>query len=350
MKQLVHGGDIYRHPGVLDFSANLNPLGTPESVVQAAGAAAEQMASYPDVCCSELRAALAGYEGVKKEWIRCGNGAAELIFSLVQALRPKRALVCVPSFAEYRQALQAAGCRIEQFRLLEEEGFQLKEEILERICPKTDLFFLCSPNNPTGLLPEEGLLLKILKKCEETGTFLVLDECFLDFVEEKERWEMKPCLEQYRNLFLLKAFTKRYAMAGIRLGYGLCSNQEVLEQMEAVTQPWSVSSLAQAAGKAALREEDYVQRARALVGKERSRMQQRFRQLGLTVWDSRANYVFFRGPESLGENCLSKGVMLRDCSNYPGLAPGFYRAAVKLPEENDRLFSVMEEVLREGRR
>lgn len=348
MKQLVHGGDVYRHPGVLDFSANINPLGTPARVTEAVREAAGGMERYPDVCCRELREALAGYEQVPASWIRCGNGAAELIFSLVLAVRPRRALVYEPTFAEYRQALSACGCRVETVTLREEDGFNLDEAFLEKIVPGIDMVFICCPNNPTGLLPREKLLREILKRCRRVGAVLAADECFLDFVEERECWELKPYLESCSSLFLLKAFTKRYAMAGIRLGYCLCSNRKLLERMEAVTQPWNVSALAQAAGVAALKEEAFVQRARDLVALERERMKGELRRLGLRVWDSKANYLFFKGPRGLFGDCLKRGILIRDCGNYPGLCEGYYRTAVRRREENDRLLSALGEILEKG--
>lgn len=346
--KLVHGGDVYRHPDVIDFSANINPLGTPRSVVEAAREAVGQIEHYPDVCCQELKKALADYEGVREDWICCGNGAAELIFSLVLAVRPRRALLYEPTFAEYRQALSAWGCRVETYYLEEEKGFQLGEDFLEQIKPGIDMVFLCNPNNPTGLLVDEGLLENILRKCRRAGALLVVDECFLDFVEERERWELKPYLESCSNLLLMKAFTKRYAMAGIRLGYCLCSNKKLLERMAAVTQPWNVSTPAQAAGVAALKEEAYVDQARELVKQERIRMRKELMDMGLKVWDSQANYLFFQGPEELYEKCLEKKIMVRDCSNYPGLTGGYYRIAVKMPQENDRLLEVLENFLGKG--
>ena len=243
------------------------------------------------------------------------------------AVRPRRALLYEPTFAEYRQALSAWGCRVETYYLEEEKGFQLGEDFLEQRKPGIDMVFLCNPNNPTGLLVDEVLLENILRKCRRAGALLVVDECFLDFVEERERWELKPYLESCSNLLLMKAFTKRYAMAGIRLGYCLCSNKKLLERMAAVTQPWNVSTPARAAGVAALKE---------------------LMDMGLKVWDSQANYLFFQGPEELYEKCLEKKIMVRDCSNYPGLTGGYYRIAVKMPQENDRLLEVLGNFLGKG--
>jgi threonine-phosphate decarboxylase len=341
MKEQIHGGDVYRHRDVLDFSANMNPLGTPRSVIDAAAESLKEICNYPDIRCTVLTQALAEYEQVPAEWLICGNGAAELIFMLALGLKPEKALLLAPAFAEYEQALRTVGCELHWHSLTDERGFSLDRSILEEITPETDLVILCNPNNPTGVLTGPELMRDILEKCRETGTFLAVDECFLDFVEERERYSLKDCLADFRNLFLLKAFTKRYAMAGIRLGYGICSDPGVLEKMQASVQPWSVSVPAQAAGTAALREEAYVEQAREMVRTEREFLRQGLEKLGFRVYDSRANYLFFRGPRGLTGHALKNHVLIRDCSNYRGLMEGYYRVAVRTREENRKLLEAL---------
>lgn len=342
MKEQIHGGDIYRHPQALDFSSNINPLGTPESVIDAAAESLKRIANYPDIAYTELKQALAAYEHQPESFIICGNGAAELIFSLVLALRPSRAVVPAPTFAEYRQALKAAGCEVITCPM---EELRLGENLFSFLTKDTDLLFLCNPNNPTGFLMEPDLLNRIVNHCRKQNIFLVVDECFLDFVEEGERFSLKPLIRENHGLFLLKAFTKRYAMAGIRLGYGICSNENLLQEMGSVTQPWNVSIPAQAAGVAALKEKDYVEKAKKIVREERAFLKEEMRRLGLTVYDSLANYIFFQGPEDLYERCLKEGILIRDCGNYPGLDKGYFRTAVKMHPENLQLIAVLKKVL-----
>lgn len=340
-KEQVHGGDVYRHRDVLDFSSNMNPLGTPGSVIEAAAESLRFICNYPDVRCEELVRALSDHEGVPQDWVICGNGAAELIFLLAAALKPSKALVLAPSFAEYQQALDTQDCRMDYYDLTEEMGFLPAEDLLERIDSSLNLMILCNPNNPTGLLMDPELLERVVERCSKTGTFLLVDECFQDFLDEEKYFSMKHRLGQCRNLFLLKAFTKRYAMAGLRLGYGLCGNKELLQKMQACVQPWNVSLPAQAGGLAALKEEEYVQRARKLVQKEREFLKRELRNLGFKVYDSQANYIFFRGPKGLAEQALEKRVLIRDCSNYRGLSEGYYRVAVRTHAENIRLLEAL---------
>ena len=156
---------------------------------------------------------------------------------------------------------------------------------------------------------------------------------------------MKPELAAHGGLFILKAFTKLYGMAGVRLGYGLCADGKLLAQMRSAGQPWSVSSLAQAAGIAALGQGDYVERVRTLVEEERPYLLAGLRALGLRVIAGRANYLLFRAAKTLGEEMEERGVVLRGCGNYPGLDDTWYRTAVRTRKENDILLQTLKEVL-----
>ena len=346
MKKHIHGGNVYQYRDCLDFSANCNPLGTPEAVKQAIIQSLDTISDYPQVGCGALKEAIAEYEKVDAQQLICGNGAAELIFSLCRAVRPKRALLPAPTFAEYEQALQSVDCRISHFYLREQQGFLLPEEYLGALDQEVDIAFLCNPNNPTGILIEREFLLRVLERCRELGILLVVDECFLDFVEEPENYTLKGQLSSYKNLFLLKAFTKRYAMAGVRLGYGISNDQELLTRMELMTQPWNVSSMAQAAGIAALQETEYVEKGRGMVFREKEFLMTEMKKLGLKVYPSQANYLFFHGPKGLFGECVKKNLLIRDCGNYEGLEEGYYRVAVKRHEDNEKLISGLEDILK----
>lgn len=344
----LHGGDIYRHPDVIDFSVNTNPLGTPESVKRAVQESVAKIEHYPDVRCEALREAISRFEQVNMEEILCGNGAAELFFAAVQAVWPQKALVIAPSFSEYEEALRSVGAEVEYYYLCEEDNFQIRGDYVDKLSEEIDMIFLCNPNNPTGVLLERKFILEVLKRCKEKNSLFVLDECFVDFVEEPENYTIKDMLKEYPNLFLLKAFTKRYAMAGVRLGYGLSSNQRLLEKIQHCGQPWAVSTVAQKAGIAALKEEEYVKRSMAYVHAQRKKLIKNLTLLGYKTFDSKANYIFFQGEEGLYEKCLEKGILIRDCSNYYGLKKGYYRVAVKLQEENEKLLEVLKACRKDG--
>ena len=351
MLPYTHGGDVLtaqaRYGGpVLDCSANLNPLGMPPQVGEAAARAAAQAAPYPDPLCRALRAAIAAHDGVAPERVLCGSGAAELIFRLAFALRPRRALVTAPTFSEYEGALSAAGGAVTRHPLRRERNFDVDEGILEAVGPDTELVFLCTPNNPTGRLIDQGLLLRIAEKCRGLGAVLAVDECFLPLACGGPG--LAPWLVEYPNLLLLRAFTKSYAMAGLRLGYALCADAALLERMSAGGPPWSVSTPAQAAGLAALTQcPHWPEKARAFLEGERPALAEGLSALGLDVVPGQANYLLFRaaGAADLKEKMVAQGVLIRSCANYHGLGEDWYRVCVGQAEQNRRLLAALREVL-----
>lgn len=353
MSNLVHGGDWagfqleYGAPP-LDFSSNVSPLGVPAGVRDAVAVAICAADRYPDPLCREVRRAIAGAEQVPADWCLCGNGSADLIYRAVLARRPRLALVTAPTFGEYGAALGLAGCRVEQYPLKEENGFVLREDFLDAITPETDMVFLCEPNNPTGRTTPKPLLHSILDRCGETGTLLIVDECFGGFLADPAAHTLRGMLGDCPDLLLLKAFTKLYALAGLRLGYCLCGNGPLLDAMRLSGQPWAVSSPAQAAGIAALRETDYVHRARELIAAERPRLALELTRLGFRVIPGEANYLLFHTPAALLEPLRRRGILLRGCGNYSGLDDGWYRAAVRTAEENRQLVAALEEIVKEG--
>ena len=341
-----HGGDTYGSPGLLDFSANINPLGTPPGVVKAAAEALSQLSRYPDPYCRGLTAAISEYEEVPRERILCGNGAAELIFSFCQALHPKKALLPMPSFSEYASALDAVDCEIVPYYLSREEKFALTEGFLDALAAfDGSLLMLCNPNNPTGQVIEGPIMEEILALCQRKGIFLFVDECFLDLTQGGEGLTLKNELERRENLLLLRAFTKSYGMAGLRLGYCLCGNSGLLTKMSRTTQAWNVSLPAQLAGVAALKETAFLSRAKEMIHSQRPLMASAMEAMGLTVIPSRVNYLLFYSEKELRAPLLARGIQIRSCANYPGLGAGWYRAAVKLPEENRQLLRALEEIL-----
>ena len=345
METHIHGGDIYSRSFELDYSVNINPLGIPRAVKEAAEKGVALSEHYPDVQCRTLKRAIERKEGVSREAVICGNGAAELIFAIALGIRPGKALLAAPGFAEYEQALRAAGCSISYYTLKEENGFEAGRDFVDMVTEDLDIVFLCNPNNPTGIAYSRDFLRDVLVKCRECKVVLVVDECFIEFMDSPMEYTMRPFLEEYDNLFLLKAFTKTYAMAGLRLGYGLSSSRALLEAMAAVMQPWNVSIPAQMAGTAALAETGYVESARNLIRSERKYLTDNLRQLGLTVYDGAANFIFFKGPVNLGEPWKDAGILLRDCSNYHSLGAGYFRIAVRTRKENELLVKTMQRIM-----
>lgn len=342
-----HGGDIYGQKVTLDFSVSINPLGMPESVIEAAKKGVECSECYPDVDCRELIKAIAEYEQISPDHVICGNGAADLIVQLCMAVRPRKALLVEPTFSLYEEALQAVGCQVETVSLWEEHDFAADRDFIERLIGQidsaTDIVFLCNPNNPTGQLISSSGMEELIEVCRENQCRVVIDECFI---------ELSDCNGQYNppkqnsHVFILKAFTKTYAMPGLRLGYGITTDRDLILQMKSLIQPWNVSVPAQMAGVAALREKEYLQKSRQYIKEQREYL---LRELSdgpiRKVYPSDVNFILFQSDAGLQRSLLKRGILIRDCSNFRGLSEGFYRIAVRREEENRQLIKGMKELL-----
>lgn len=305
-----------------------------------------QLHRYSDPYCRRLVQAIAAHEQVPASYVLCGNGAADLIYAYCAALRPRTAVEPAPTFAEYGLGLAQVGCRVTPYFLHQAENFDVDEGFLPFLEEKKpEAVFLCTPNNPTGRLLPLPLLEWILQGCAAWGARVFLDECFLDLTEDGV--SAKALLAAHPELLILKAFTKSYGMAGIRLGYCLCADSALLHSMASASQPWNVSSLAQSAGVAALTEQDFLQRTRSLVHTERRWLTDNLTALGFWVCPSQANYLLFRGPRGLREGLLRQGIAIRGCENYSGLDDGWYRIAVRPHEENEALITAIRQFCKE---
>ena len=342
MQPYEHGGDIYGNPGItLDFSVSTNPLGMPEEVRSALISRIDEFEHYPDPECRELCAAIAQFEGVPNDWVLCGNGAADLIYRLCCAVKPREALVCAPTFSEYGRALEQVGCRVSHHILTADNGFSLTDTIIERLVPELDMLFLCHPNNPTGRLIPTDLMERIINQAQRNGILVIVDECFLGFTAGAS---VKQYLGDMPGLVALKAFTKIYAMAGIRLGYIMTSDKTLKCKTETTGQCWSVSVPAQIAGAAALDCAGWSSAAQRLAAEERRFLYGQFKALGITVFPSDANFLLLRSERLLYEPLLQKGILIRKCENFASLDGSYYRIGTKTREENKQLVQAVKEV------
>ena len=348
--ELVHGGDVYSyaeaHGGVLplDLSANINPFGMPPAVREAMREAVDRCDRYPDPLCRALRRAVGEAEGLDPARLFFGNGAAEVLFRLAHVLRPKTALLTAPAFAEYEQSLTTVGCAPRFHTLRAEEGFAVTPRILDALTPALDAVYLCNPNNPTGRAVEPALLSEIAARCAQNGTWLIVDECFLDFLTDGAARTLAGMLESMPRLVLLRAFTKMYAVPGVRLGYCAC-DPALAGALARAGQPWNVSVVAQACGVAAAGERAFARETARRVAEERAFLAAALSARGLTVYPGDANFLLFHAADAaLCGKLAARGVLVRDCSNYRGLGPGDYRTAVRTRPEHERLLAALDEI------
>jgi len=344
MNSYEHGGDIYGYSqDIIDFSSNINPLGPPPAVRSAYEQAFENCMHYPDPFCRELCEEIAQHEGVLSSQIVCGNGAADLIYRIIAWYKPKRALITAPAFSEYEQALKLFGCSVERYCLNEKNNFNVDEVFAKKIC-NVDIVFLCNPANPVGNTISHNLMRKFAQAAVKSGTLLVIDECFLDFLIKAEELTAKPFIEN-GHVIILKAFTKTYSMPGLRLGYCIATNNYA-SLIRAAGQPWPVSVPAQLCGIAAIQDKEYLIKTREYIRAEYVKFKFALEKLGFRLYSSQANFVFVRHINlDLKDMLLRHNILIRDCSNYHMLEKGYYRFAIKKANENDYLFECIEKTI-----
>lgn len=335
MKKYEHGGDLYGTDFEIDFSVNINPLGMPESTEQRLRNILGRCTSYPDPECRDLVKKLSLWEGVPEENILCGNGAADIIYRAVFAVKPKKAAIFSPTFSEYERALEAIDCEICHIMLSEENDFTVTPEDSERIPDDADMVFICSPNNPTGQAVSHEALSAICEKCGRIGARLIADECFIAFCEEEEAKTAKDFLD--KGILIIKAFTKIFAMPGLRLGYALCIDRELLDKMYHAGPDWSVSVPAQLAGCAVLEDEEYIAATKIYVARERRYLTEALENMGCRVFPSDGNFLLIRTKLPVAETLAEKRMVCRSCDNFPGLDEHYYRIAVRSHADNVKL-------------
>lgn len=348
----MHGGNIYGNEIEYDFSVNLNPLGPPKSVQDALVAALNHVEEYPDPEYRELRRGLANYWQLAEEQLVLGNGASELIPGIIRTLAPKTCMVTAPCYSGYETALNAAApsCRIHRIPLRAEDDFILPENICQEIARvKPNLLILTNPNNPNGKRISANRLREIADACRTAGTMLLVDECFLA-LSGGEKDSLIHCIRsESLPAVVLRAFTKTFAIPGVRLGYAVCS-APMAERIQRELPEWNLSVFAQYAGRAALETvaggtSGYLAASVEMIAREREFLSEELEKLGFRVFPSDANYILFQSRDwELHQKLLDKGILIRDCRDYHGLTAGFYRTAVRTHRENTALLRCLRNI------
>lgn len=355
--KIQHGGNVSEirekyaiEHEIKDFSANINPLGIPRSIQVSLVTAMDYLQDYPDMRYHKLKKAIASHHALKDEnWVYPANGAAEAIFNLAQAISIKKMALLAPTFMEYEGAYRHTGTKFCYYPT-EADGFQVKMEKLIYFLGKNkcDGFCLCNPNNPTGNVLSRKELQPLLAYCRENQIKLIVDEAFIDFTDQQQN-TLVDALEAYPQLYILRSMTKMFAIPGLRLGYLLTSDQEVMRVLNAQAVPWHINTFADQAGQAAIQDQSFVSKTNAYITKERCRLFEGLNQFRahLKVFPSETNYLFFLflGGCDLQQALLKKGFLIRDCRSFRGLTNNYYRIAVKDQETNQQFLSALREVL-----
>lgn len=354
MTTRIHGGNIteaarqYGIPekDILDFSASINPLGPPPSARRAARKALRSLARYPDPALTELRAAIGRYHGIKSVHIVCGHGMSDLLHLIPRVFRPKKVLIPVPAFTEYAAAVEQSGGEVVSLALKEQDGFRVDPVEMAFALKGADMAILGNPSNPTGRLIPKAEMQELLSYARKENVRLVVDESFMEFTDAAPL--VKEASET-SSLICLRTFTTFFGMPGLRIGYAV-TDQETAGRISAGQTPWAVTIPAQQAAMAALTDWRYIKKSRKLIERERERLLGELRLLpGVEPFPGFANFILIKLAEidshSLTRALGLRGVLIRDCSTFPGLDNRYVRIAVKTRRQNEKLLRSLREFL-----
>lgn len=356
MSKVVHGGNLdelsrtykLNKENLIDFSANINPLGVNIKVKEAIINALNEIERYPDITYYNLKLAISEFEKVNYNNLILGNGAAEVIFNLVRSIKPKKVLIPAPTFGEYEEAVLSINSSIEYYYLKEDNNWIIDEDIINHINEDIDMVFICNPNNPTGILTDKEVIINIAKKALSTNTILAIDESFLDFIRDGENYSVINLLKEYNNIFIIKSMTKLFAIPGIRIGYGMCENKEIIKNMELVSVPWNINILAEKATLEAIKDKEYINRTISYIQKEKNYLYKELNKFNdIKVFNPSVNFIMFKiiNNINLKLELMKENIIIRSCNNYIGLDDSYYRVAVRTREENDNLIMALKKVI-----
>ncbi len=361
LKPCVHGGEVLDAAGksglkreeILDFSSSVNPLGPSKRALEAVKNSFKEIPAYPDSNSNALRQAIAGhFVGLTKDNVICSNGSTELmyLFADIFMRNGDKAIIPAPTFGEYESAIRKTGERTKFVKL--GKDFNVDPTTMEREMHDAKMVFLCNPNNPTSMLIPKETLTRLLDSALKQDTLVFLDEDFLEFVEDEKDLSMTNRIKDYPNLFILRSFTKIFGLTGLRIGYGIAS-EEIVDVLLRAKIPWNVNCLAQAAAVAALGDEEHLKITRQLIKKEKNWLSAELRKIdGSKVYPPDANFFFIDtrrtglSAAKLAGRLLSQGILIRDCTSFRGLDKFYVRVAVKTHDENLRLIEALRQAVK----
>lgn len=381
-----HGGNIYKIfrekniKEILDYSSNINPYGIPESLKKRITENLEILERYPDPDYVELRQKLSNLNKVNLSDIILGNGATEIIFLFMKVINPKKILIVSPTFGEYERAVKATEIsgdtvslsssngdnknienkkiEIEYFELKESDDFKLNiGNLKNELENKYDLLIICNPNNPTGKFLKLAQTEEILKECNKYDTKLFIDEAFIEFLADGMKESIINTEENKKNLFVTRAFTKFFAIPGLRLGYGMYFDKELEKKISEKKEPWSVNNFAEMAGLTVLDDAEYIEKTLKWIAEEKIYMYEKLNKIsGMKVYETEVNFITGKIDEKLfsegvnvkilREKMFEQGILIRDASNFKFLDERFFRLAIKDRASNERVIEAMKEIFR----
>ena len=372
----IHGGNIFKFAHeqriepyeVIDFSANINPLGPSQRGLSALEAQLRYISHYPDATNDDVLNSIADTYGMNKNQIVVGNGAAELLYAICRLPGYTGAFVPAPGFSEYKEALAASRIPVRDifYRPREDDNgkpyFEVPYLALETFAAELKgqdgriIVFLGNPNNPDGTLLDKNHIRTLASMLKDANSLLVIDESFIDFVGndtlQDNEYSMRSLVNEFDNIIVVHSFTKFYAVPGLRIG-AVFSNPQIIDQLNTFIPTWSVNTLAQAYTKAALNDIEYVKRTKQVLCEEQHYVYNALDAIaGITVYPPSANFILFHieqegvTADSINEALKKYNMIVRNCDSYMGLNSQWVRVAIKDHDNNVRLVDTLTDILK----
>lgn len=347
---MIHGGDIYtdgifKGQELLDFSSNINPLGVPEGFKKNISEALNSVTRYPDIKYREVIKNLSDYTGTAEENFVLGNGAAEIIDLVISNF--KSILIVVPSFVEYEINAKKWGCHIEYSKLLDNMDFDY--ENIENKLNAVEAVIIGNPNNPNGNITDKAKFNTIIEICEAKSKTVIIDEAFIEFTGSIKNSFLDK-IEDNKCIFIIRAITKFFAMPGVRFGYGISSNEALLNNIRKKQNPWNINCFAELAVKYSLKDKEYIKKSLQWIEEEREFFVSRLSEIPCIeeTYKSFSNFVLCKlrdiDEEKLYKYCFGNGIIIRKASNFRGLDSSYVRFAIKDRTANERLIKVLKNI------
>lgn len=357
-----HGSDLekieiiygIKKEDITSFSANVNPLGISPRLRKTLADKIDAITGYPDREYTSLRKCIADYIKGDMDNIVVGNGSTELISLFIQLISPKNALILAPTYSEYEREITLNGGTCNFYGLSEENNFKLDLADLELSLEKgIDLLIICNPNNPTSTSITVHQMEDILKICKKNDIIIMVDETYVEFAPNMNDVTSVPLTDKYDNIIILRGISKFFAAPGLRLGYAICGNKPLMEELNKKKNPWTINTLAAIAGEIMFTDEVYINKTRDLIHSERERVCNMLSSSkNAKVYEPTANFVLIKilkeGVTSshLFDVAIKEGLMIRDCSTFTFLDNTFIRFCFMSPEMNTKLVELLLEELK----
>lgn len=356
-KDHFHGSDLekiekvfgIKKEDIISFSANVNPLGISPNMRKTLSEHLDAITTYPDREYTSLRNCIAEYAQTEPENIIVGNGSTELISLFIQIEKPKKALIIGPTYSEYEREISLGGGTTHYYPLKEKDDFRLNlDDFLSHLNESIDLLVICNPNNPTSTAITRKEMRQILDICKQYDIYVMVDETYVEFAENMEEITSVPLTHYYNNIIILRGTSKFFAAPGIRLGYAITGNTDLIKSINTRKNPWTINSLAVIAGELMFTDTEYIEKTRKLISAERTRIYNMLiESKDFKVYPASGNFLLAKilrediTSYDLFERAIKQGLMIRDCSTFPFLDQKYIRFCFMMPEDNTRLMECL---------